>query len=140
MVVDGDPLQALSDIPTRHAASAQAAAERLDGEGSRHLQQKVSCGGAERQRPPVSPEGGVAKHARQPALVQMLHSRQSRSTVAWSWSAALHRGSHVRTRARSLGRFRVTGQQEQGSQQAHEEQAVTCVHCINSLVTCMGNC
>ena len=68
VVVDGDPLQALSDIPTRHAASAQAAAERLDGEGSRHLQQKVSCVGIERQEPTMPQEGGVAKHARQPAV------------------------------------------------------------------------
>ena len=78
VVVDGDPLQALSDIPTRHAASAQAAAERLDGEGSRHLQQKVSCVGAERQGPTKSREGVIAKHSQQPAPVQDMHRLQNK--------------------------------------------------------------
>ena len=111
MVVDGDPLQALSDIPTRHAASAQAAAERLDGEGSRHLQQKVSCVGIERQEPTMPQEGGVAKHARQPAVGRSCTACKIGSTLLTSWSAAENMKSYVGAGTRSLGRYSVTGQQ-----------------------------
>lgn len=82
VVVDGDPLQALSDIPTRHAASAQAAAERLDGEGSRHLQQKVSCVGA--GRPSFTGSHGWVSPSMQPPLVQDVPSLQNKVSCAIS--------------------------------------------------------